>query len=100
MGRLVQDAVDRIVEQMDSYLRAEKLSDQHKEMIIRALCARLQPLADDPQRFFVSDLDGVRIFEQCHPNGELPEEIREERLEQFYSVLFPQVAHFLAGTRV
>ena len=100
MGRLVQDAVDRIVEQMDSYLRAEKLNDQHKEMIVRALCAKLQPLADDPQRFFVSDLDGVRIFEQCHPNGELPEEIREEGLGQFYSVLFPQVAHFLAGTRV
>ena len=100
MARLVQDAVDRIVEQMEGYLSAEKLTDERKEMIVRALCAKLQPLADDPQRFFVGDLDGARIFDQCHPKGELPEEIREDGLGQFYSVLFPQVAHFLAGSRI
>ena len=100
MARMVEDAVDRIVEQVEEYLRAEKLSDARKEILIASLCAKLQPLADDPQRFFAGNLDGAVIFKQCHPNGELPQEIREEDLGQFYSVLFPQIAHFLAGSRI
>ncbi len=100
MGRLVEDAVDRIIEQMDEYLRAEKLSDTQKELLITILCEQLQPLADDPQRFFAGDLDGARIFDQHHPGGELPQAIRDEGLSQYYTLLFPQVAHFLAGSRI
>src|SRR4051812_46800268 len=77
MARMVDDAVDRIVEQVEEYLRAEKVNDQRKEILVAALCAKLQPLVDDPQRFFVGDLDGAFIFKQCHPGGELPQEIRD-----------------------
>jgi hypothetical protein len=100
MARLVQDAVDRIVEQMDQYLNNERLGEDRKGILLDAICAKLEPLVDDPQRFFAGNLDGAIIFKQCHPAGQLPQEIREERLEQFYSVLFPQVAHMLAGSRI
>ncbi|MFA6561370.1 MAG: NACHT domain-containing protein [Verrucomicrobiia bacterium] len=100
MARLVEDAVDRIVEQVEEYLRAENVSDHRKNILITALCAKLQPLVDDPQRFFAGDLDGSLIFKRCHPNDELPQEIRDEQLGQFYTVLFPQIAHFLAGSRI
>lgn len=100
MARMVEDAVDRIVGQSEQYLHAEKVTEARKEVLIAVICAKLQPLADDPQRFFAGDLDGARIFKQCHPEGQLPQEIREEQLDQFYSVLFPQIAHFLAGSRI
>ncbi|MES2466239.1 MAG: NACHT domain-containing protein [Verrucomicrobiota bacterium] len=100
MKRLVEDAVDRIVEQTDEYLRAEKADDSKKEILITCLCDKLQPLANEPQKFFAGDLDGKKLFDQCHPKGELPEAIRHEGMEQFYTVLFPQIAHFLAGSRV
>lgn len=100
MSRLVDDAVDRIVEQTEEYLKSEKVSDERKVILVKSLCEKLKPLADDPQRFFVGDLDGSIIFKQCHPDGKLPEEIREEQLGQFYTVLFPQIAHFLAGSRI
>jgi hypothetical protein len=100
LARLVESAVDRIVDQADGYLTNEKISDEGKEMLIVTLCARLEPLVAEPQRLFAANLDGRRIFEQCHPNGSLPEEIREEGLAQCYSVLFPQIAHFLAGSKI
>ncbi len=100
MQRLVGDAVDRIVEQAEEYLHSEQVSDARKGILIAAICAKLQPLADDPQRFFAGDLNGALIFKQCHPLGEMPQEIREEQLDQFYTVLFPQIAHFLAGSRI
>lgn len=99
MKRLVEDAVDRIIEQTDEYLRAENASEDHQIILITALCEKLQPLVDDPQRFFVGDLDGNKLFKQCHADGELPQAIRDEGLGQFYTVLFPQIAHFLAGSR-
>lgn len=99
MKRLVEDAVDRIVSQTDEYLRSENADDHGKEILITCLCDKLQPLADEPQKFFAGDLDGRKIFDKCHPKGELPEAIRHEGLEQFYTVLFPQIAHFLAGSR-
>ena len=97
---MVEDAVDRIVEQIDGYLTGEKVSDQRKQVLIASLCANLQPLTDDPQRFFAGNLDGALIFKQCHPDGKLPEEIRDEDLGHFYTMLFPQIAHFLAGSRI
>jgi NACHT domain-containing protein len=100
MERMVEDAVDRVVEQIDGYLTGEKVSDQRKQVLIASLCANLQPLTDDPQRFFAGNLDGALIFKQCHPDGKLPEEIREEDLGHFYTMLFPQIAHFLAGSRI
>src|ERR1035441_442855 len=71
MERMVEDAVDRIVEQLDAYLTSEGVSEHRKEVLITALSAKLQPLADDPQRFFAGNLDGTLIFKQCHPDGEL-----------------------------
>jgi hypothetical protein len=100
MERMVEDAVDRIVEQIDGFLTAENVSEHRKEILIASLCNNLQPLADDPQKFFGGNLDGLTIFKQRHPDGKLPEEIREEDLGHFYAVLFPQIAHFLAGSRV
>ena len=50
MQRLVGDAVDRIVEQAEEYLHSEQVSDARKGILIAAICAKLQPLADDPQR--------------------------------------------------
>jgi hypothetical protein len=100
MQRLVDDAVDRIVEQTEEYLRTENVNEHRKEILIASLCSKLQPLAEDPQRFFIGDLNGEVIFKHCHPDGKLPEEIREEQLGQFYTVLFPQIAHFLAGSRI
>lgn len=100
MERLVADSVDRIVEQAEGYLTGEKVSDHRKKILIMAICAKLQPLAEDPQAFFASDLDGPRIYKACHPDGIHPQEIQEEQLSQFYSVLFPQIAHFLAGSRL
>ncbi|MDQ3583048.1 MAG: NACHT domain-containing protein [Pseudomonadota bacterium] len=100
MERMVADAVDRVVEQIDGYLTGEKVSDQRKQVLIASLCANLQSLTDDPQRFFAGNLDGALIFKQCHPDGKLPQEIREEDLGHFYTMLFPQIAHFLAGSRI
>lgn len=100
MKRLVEDAVDRIIGQSDEYLTAEKASEPQKEILITCLCDKLQPLADEPQRFFAGDMNGAKLFDQCHPNGELPEAIRHEGLGQFYSLLFPQIAHFVAGSKV
>jgi hypothetical protein len=100
MARLVDDAVDRIVERIDLYLSAERITDSRRELLVTALCSKLQPLAENPQLFFAGNLDGAIIFRQCHPDGILPEEIQQEGLAQFYSVLFPLVAHFLAGSRL
>ena len=100
MGRIVDDAVDRLVAQMDDYLNAEGISEPRKEVLIVSLCDKLQLLLDDPSRIFVGNMDGDRIFLQCHPNGELPQGIYDEHLEHFYAVLFPQIAHFLAGSKI
>ena len=100
MERMVEDAVDRIVEQIDGFLTGENVNEHRKQVLIASLCHNLQPLADDPQKFFAGNLDGTTIFKQRHPDGKLPEEIREEDLGHFYSLLFPQIAHFLAGSRV
>lgn len=100
LKRLVDDAVDRIVGQTEEYLSAEKISGARKEILITALGEKLQSSVDDPQQFFASDLDGSLIFKKVHPNGQLPRAIQEEGLEQFYTVLFPQIAHFLAGSRI
>lgn len=100
MARMIEDAVDRIVEQTEGYLAADRVSDERKEVLIGALCRHLQPLADNPQEFFRGDLDGQTLFRICHPDGALPEEVRHESLDQFYIVLFPQIAHFLAGSKV
>jgi hypothetical protein len=99
MKRLVEDAVDRIIAQSDEYLTTEGAGDQQKEVIITCLCEKLQPLVDDPQTIFCGNLDGKKLFDLCHPKGELPEAIRHEGLEQFYTLLFPQIAHFVAGSR-
>ena len=96
MSRMVEEAVDRIVQQIEEYLRVEKVTERRKQLLVKELCARLQPMVDDPQRFFAGNLDGALIFKQCHPNGELPQVIREEQLGQFYTVLFPQIAHFMS----
>ena len=100
MARLVEDSVDRIVERMEEYLSAEKVNDERKTILMVALGSQLQPLVDNPQRFFAGNLDGAQIFKQCHPDGELPQEVREEDLGQFYTLLFPQIAHYLAGSRL
>ncbi len=100
MTRLVEDAVDSILEQTEDYLRAEKLSDEKMVILVAAICRKLKPLTEDPQQFFSGNLDGARIFQQCHPDDELPQEIREEQLGQFYTVLFPRIAHFMAGSRI
>jgi len=75
MSRLVQDAVDKIVEQVDDYLTGERVDEQRKELLITAICTRLQPLVDDPQQLFAADLDGAKIFKHCHPDGLLPERV-------------------------
>jgi hypothetical protein len=100
LQRLVDDAVDRIVEQAEAYLDAEKLAEQQKELLVVVLCDRLRAFADDPQRLFRANLDGQRIFEDAHPGGRLPQEIREEGLDQFYSVLFPQIAQLVVSSPV
>ena len=99
MQRMVDDAVDRIVAQVDDYLNSEGVNEHRKEVLITSLASSIQPLVDEPQRLFAGNLDGNLIFKQCHPNGELPQEIREEDLGHFYTMLFPQIAHFLAGSR-
>ena len=100
MQRIVDEAVDRIVGQIEDFLRGENVSDDRQHILIASLSANLQKLVDDPQKFFVGNVDGALIFKQCHPNGELPEEIREEDLGHFYTVLFPQIAQFIAGSKV
>ncbi len=100
MDRMVEDAVDRIVWQIDDYLASEGVDENRKHILIVSLCANLQPLVNDPQRFFAGNLDGAHIFKQCHPSGELPEEIRNEDLGHFYTMLFPQISQFLAGSRI
>ena len=77
MERMVEDSVDRIVEQFDGFLTAENVSEHRKQVLIASLFGNLQPLADEPQKFFAGNLDGATIFKQCHPDGKLPEEIRE-----------------------
>ena len=98
MKRLIEDAVDRVVEQAEGYLRSEKLAREKQELLLTAIFTQLQPFVDEPARLFRAGLDGQRIFEQAHASGQLPEEIREEGLEQFYSVLFPHVAQLVAGS--
>lgn len=100
MRRLVDDAVDRLVAQIEQYLNNENLDERRKELLISVLHRRLDELVEDPTKFFVGDLNGVRIFHQSHPDGVFPIEIIEEGLGQFYSVLFPQIAHFIAGSRL
>ena len=98
MKRLIEDAVDRVVEQAEGYLRSEKLAREKQELLLTAIFTQLQPFVDEPARLFRAGLDGQRIFEQAHASGQLPEEIREEGHEQFYSVLFPHVAQLVAGS--
>src|SRR5688572_17346313 len=67
MKRLVDEAVDRIVERMEEYLTKEKLSEAKQQLLLTALRTKLEPLVQDPQRFFAGNLDGATIFAQCHP---------------------------------
>jgi hypothetical protein len=98
LERLVDDAVERVIEQIEAYFDSENLVESKKELLIATVADQLRPFAEDPQRFFRADLDGERVFEHAHPNGVLPQEIREDGLEQFYVVLFRQVAQLIAAS--
>ncbi|HMG05089.1 MAG TPA: NACHT domain-containing protein [Chthoniobacterales bacterium] len=100
MQRLVGDAVDRLSAQLDDYLTLEKLPGYQREVLLGTICGELERLVAEPAQLFAADLDGQRIFKQVHPDGNVPQVIREQHLDQHYSVLFPQVAHFISGSAI
>ena len=51
VNRLVDDAVDRVVQQTEEYLRAEKVSETRKEILMNALAEKLRSTIEIPNRF-------------------------------------------------
>lgn len=94
--RAVEEAVDRVVAELERFLTEEVRILSQRELLVTLTVEELKPLLADPKGLFHGGLDGQKVFEQLYPTQEkYPEAIRHEQLGQVWSLFMPRVAALL-----
>ena len=93
----VDDSIALVVERLLPFFQSEHLSDAKRNLLIETCNREFHDLLSEPKAFFVASLDGQKLFDQRYASGMLPEEIREEQLEDLYALIFPQIANLICA---
>lgn len=93
--RRVEIATLEVVEPLVPFLTNEGITVGQQELLFQVCTDELKPFVEQPEGLFSGSLDGQKIFDQVYTQGKLPQAIRDENLEDIYSLLFPRVATLL-----
>lgn len=93
--RSIESAVANVVEPLVPFLEQEGIKPEQQELLIQTCIDELSPLINEPTLIFTASLDGQKLFEQIYLNKDFPQSIRDERLGDVYSLLFPRIGSVL-----
>ncbi|WNG27945.1 hypothetical protein F0U62_31000 [Cystobacter fuscus] len=93
--RSVEEAVDRVVVELERFLVYEVREENQRALVVEQCLLELQPLVLKPETLFRGSLDGQRIFDQLYPNEQYPQAIREERLDAVWALFVPRILALL-----
>ncbi|WP_374088262.1 NACHT domain-containing NTPase [Methylomicrobium lacus] len=91
----IDDSIAQVVEQLVPFFDSERIAEYKRGILIATCESELADLLTKPQEFFAASLDGQKLFDQRYANGQLPESIRNESLQDLYALVFPQIANLI-----
>lgn len=91
----VEGCIGKVVDSLAPFFRDEKMSESQKILLVEECEREFTSLVADSHPLLAGSLDGEKIYEQLYAKRKVPESIRDERLEYYYSLLFPRIAHLI-----
>jgi len=91
----VKGCIGKVADSLAPFFRDEKLSEAQSFLLVETCRVELEPLVAGSSPLLAGSLDGAKIYEQLYAERPVPQALRDERLEYYYSLLFPRVAHLI-----
>ncbi|OAI06077.1 hypothetical protein A1353_10360 [Methylomonas methanica] len=91
----IDDSIAQVVEQLVPFFESERVSENHRKILITTCESELTLILKTPQDFFAASLDGQKLFDQRYADGQLPKDILDEGLKDLYALVFPQIANLV-----